>query len=270
MNPRALGPLVTSRLALAGIAALVVAIQPAAVARAQVECADGRVASEATGGRCCWPGQTFSEQHGRCAGPPRCPEGWVAEGDTCLQARTTATTVRPAQPPPFVAPDAAGGAGGLLWPREPDLESAVVDPIVVEGTDDGILALGLALFGAGYLGGVLMGLADESARNCADFSGPFGFTPTGCGSWPLTLIPVAGGMAGTLASFTSSRQSVTLGVTVGPIVGIVQIVGIVFLTYAIAVPTRDVVPSIEVGDARVSLSPYGGSDAGGLVIGVEL
>ena len=72
----------------------------AASARAQ-ECAEGRVASEATAGRCCWPGQAWDAEHGRCSGPPSCPAGRVAEGDACVSP--SAPVVVPSAPPP-VAP----------------------------------------------------------------------------------------------------------------------------------------------------------------------
>lgn len=53
---------------------------------AQQTCADGRVRSPSTQGRCCWPGQTWSSQYGRCEGPPDCPTGWVSHGDDCARA----------------------------------------------------------------------------------------------------------------------------------------------------------------------------------------
>ncbi len=34
-------------------------------------------------GHCCFPGQTWGEQSGRCRGAPRCPTGTVAEGESC-------------------------------------------------------------------------------------------------------------------------------------------------------------------------------------------
>ena len=51
---------------------------------AAAQCAEGRVASEASAGRCCWPAQRWNASAARCEGPPRCPSGRVAEGDTCV------------------------------------------------------------------------------------------------------------------------------------------------------------------------------------------
>jgi hypothetical protein len=44
-------------------------------------CTEGRV-PDATG-HCCFAGQVWGEQSGRCRGAPRCPSGTLAEGETC-------------------------------------------------------------------------------------------------------------------------------------------------------------------------------------------
>ncbi len=44
-------------------------------------CVEGRVE---TGEGCCWPGQRW--QQGRCVGPPRCPETYIARGTDCVVA----------------------------------------------------------------------------------------------------------------------------------------------------------------------------------------
>lgn len=44
-------------------------------------CTEGRV-PDATG-HCCFAGQVWGEQSGRCRGAPRCPSGTIAEGETC-------------------------------------------------------------------------------------------------------------------------------------------------------------------------------------------
>lgn len=51
-------------------------------------CADGRVA---TSGYCCWPGQTFDANAGRCSGPPRCPAGWSGSGADCVRGAAPTT-----------------------------------------------------------------------------------------------------------------------------------------------------------------------------------
>jgi hypothetical protein len=44
-------------------------------------CTEGRVPD--TTGHCCFAGQVWGEQSGRCRGAPRCPSGTIAEGETC-------------------------------------------------------------------------------------------------------------------------------------------------------------------------------------------
>src|SRR5262249_29470148 len=50
------------------------------------ECAEGRVSTAATAGRCCWPGQYWTDERERCEGAPRCAEGWLADGPGCVRA----------------------------------------------------------------------------------------------------------------------------------------------------------------------------------------
>ena len=50
------------------------------------QCAGGRAVSEATAGRCCWPGQRWDDERGRCAGEVGCPEGGRASGEGCARA----------------------------------------------------------------------------------------------------------------------------------------------------------------------------------------
>jgi len=38
------------------------------------------------GVNCCWPRQRYSRSRQRCIYPPRCPEGWTREGETCVKA----------------------------------------------------------------------------------------------------------------------------------------------------------------------------------------
>jgi hypothetical protein len=66
------------------------------LATADARCAEGRVAGVATSGRCCWPGQVWAEDLGRCRGPPRCPRGLVSHGDECV-GRCDAAPPVPAQ-----------------------------------------------------------------------------------------------------------------------------------------------------------------------------
>jgi len=49
------------------------------------ECSEGRVASDATEGHCCWPGQSWSSAEESCVGAPTsCPAGRIAHGARCV------------------------------------------------------------------------------------------------------------------------------------------------------------------------------------------
>lgn len=75
--------------------------------RAQAQCVEGRIESEATAGRCCWPGQTWDAEHARCSGPPTCPAERVAEGDACVLATPPAPIASVAETSPTrAAPEA--------------------------------------------------------------------------------------------------------------------------------------------------------------------
>lgn len=49
----------------------------------QEPCPAGRVRSNLTEGRCCWPEQRWAQENDRCAGPPTCPPGYLIDGDDC-------------------------------------------------------------------------------------------------------------------------------------------------------------------------------------------
>ncbi|HBQ10183.1 MAG TPA: hypothetical protein DEF51_02995, partial [Myxococcales bacterium] len=68
------------------LGALTLAVLSLSPATGAAQCASGREVGPDTAGRCCWPGQRFDDERGRCEGPPsRCPSGWGAAGDECVQ-----------------------------------------------------------------------------------------------------------------------------------------------------------------------------------------
>lgn len=94
---RAVGAVRTPRWRGLVLGLVLAAFLPAAAA-AQ-DCSGGRVASAATQGRCCWPGQEWSDARGRCSGPPLCPVGLVPAGDECV---AEAGAGAPSSPPRVV------------------------------------------------------------------------------------------------------------------------------------------------------------------------
>ncbi len=61
-------------------------------ASAQSACAEGMLRGPRTAGHCCWPGQSWARDHGRCEGPPSCPSGLAEQGDDCVPATVVAPT----------------------------------------------------------------------------------------------------------------------------------------------------------------------------------
>jgi serine/threonine-protein kinase len=47
-------------------------------------CAEGKAASAATEGNCCWLGQSWSKEARSCQGRPQCPQGMVIKGHRCI------------------------------------------------------------------------------------------------------------------------------------------------------------------------------------------
>ncbi|MDQ3035937.1 MAG: hypothetical protein M3Y87_26270, partial [Myxococcota bacterium] len=184
----------------------------------------------------------------------------------------------PIAPPPVGGAEVpatwAGGYGGatprtagLLWPAAPDLSLAILEPRVVRGADQGLLVTGLSFFAAGYVSAILIGVIDQSARNCSTFGGGFGGSSVGCDTWPTAFVPVAGGMLA--GKFNGSRTGSVLGIIVGPIVGIIQLAGLSILLHAVIFQTEEVVSGVAVGDARISFAPYASDSEGGAAMRVD-
>lgn len=103
-------------------------------AHAQDACTEGRVRTSETAGRCCWPGQRWATDVRRCDGPPSCPSGLVADGDSCIAPRAAvAPTV---QAPSSSVPSTAAprtGAGTRITPLMPSgTQAATQAPTVID------------------------------------------------------------------------------------------------------------------------------------------
>jgi hypothetical protein len=86
----------------------------ASVAAAQT-CAPGRIASEESAGRCCWPGQTWSAEHARCEGVPTCPAGYGGEGETCVALAAPPVATPPVAPTVLYALPQPPPARSVNW-----------------------------------------------------------------------------------------------------------------------------------------------------------
>jgi hypothetical protein len=183
-----------------------------------------------------------------------------------------ATTFAPGTSSPLVVAAAAPRTATSWPPSPPDLERALVDPLIVHGTDETLLLGGLLTLAGGYLTGILFAFVDEAAQNCGTFAAGF-FGPTACGSYPYAFIPVAGGL---VAGFTqlapnSNRTNVALAFGVQLPAAMVQILGLVITMMAGFGHTEEAVPSgaVSIGGAQISIAPYATDSQGGLWLDVR-
>lgn len=124
------------------------------------QCLEGRVATERSEGRCCWPGQSWDAEAGQCTGAPQCPEGFAGEGEQCVQLNLGGSEPSPA--PPAASPQYAPAQppqhrgpprpqpGGTDWePHQAARSSTETEPII------GLALAGGIIFGTTYLSAAL-------------------------------------------------------------------------------------------------------------------
>ncbi len=141
------------------LACLVATVALAAPTAAEAQCALGREISPDTAGRCCWPAQRWNAEAGRCEGPPRCPEGWVAEGDACLRE---APPVAPEVAAPPSRVEALGAPPSQAAPRPYVGLSEEPPPRLQPGDldshpDYGFIAAGSVVLALAYIPSAVMG-----------------------------------------------------------------------------------------------------------------
>lgn len=162
---------------------LFVAVVGSSASMVSAQCAPGRVANEATGGRCCWPGQSWSNEQSRCEGPPTCPAGMWGEGADCVAATPPHAEI-PSPPAAQPAPAAPRYAPPIeAEPRAP----TETEPIV-----------GLAVAGGVSLGVTYLATVVGTAINMASCY-------SGCEEFALNFIPVVGPIA--WVAYDSGRYS---------------------------------------------------------------
>lgn len=206
-------------------------------ASAQPACTDGRVRAAETRGRCCWPGQVWARDIGRCEGPPSCPSGLASEGDDCVPAVVPHTPAPIAPAPvaprgPVITPIPAGGpipptgsgptataprlSGPASWPSAPSSgPPGLVNPHwVEEATDSSLITAGVVLLAIGYLDQLVgaIGHGTSDTRNWA-----------GGSIYHYDIVDYSTGVERTVGSFNdhSCRDAIagTLAVPVlGPII----------------------------------------------------
>lgn len=240
-------------------------------APAEPACREGRVRTE---GRCCWPGQTFSAADHVCSGAPRCPEGLVEHGEACVApvvADDTApapasSAVRSRLAPPPVFPDATAAALAppvSAWPRAH--EGALSRPVRRSGEDGGLVAAAMVVFDVGWVLGWLVGMLDEATTSCRTFVRGIRTGAT-CATWPLTFVPVGGGLAAGLMNFGPGfRDTAAWGLVLGIPSVILEATGLVMMAVALANEVHDFgfVPLDDTGQVSLRILPGAvGADGG--------
>jgi hypothetical protein len=194
-------------------------------ARAQ-ECADGRVNTPETAGRCCWPGQSWSDQLGRCSGPPTCPAGRSASGDDCVlaggenvMAQQPPPGYQAQQPPPGYEnqPPPGYGTPGYqpVYGAQP-----VGQPRQVQRPRMGLAIMGIVMFAVSWVVPTVIGLSIAPEDGISDdfyfmavpLAGPFIMTGLVENSWPIAFFVLDGILQ--LAGLTALILGFTLKSTV--------------------------------------------------------
>lgn len=182
------------------------------------QCAGGRVAGPETAGRCCWPGQSWNEAAARCDGPPQCPAGMVAEGDSCTQP---AVAPAPTPPPPMGQP-AQGGYGG--YPQQgygmaPGMGYQAPQMHEEQQPITGLIVGGSVAFGASYVLSIVFGsIFLSSSGSCSGANN----------SWSMFIPLVGGYMWAALDSDGCSWDS-GIGDAFGIPTASVQVIGLAML-----------------------------------------
>lgn len=256
------------------------------LAAAQDACGEGRTRGEA--GRCCWPGQAFSVEAGRCEGVPHCPDGLLEHGDDCVAPRATSgprsistwdgdTVLPPAPeeatgagilPMGYGAPSASAPTSTAGWVHLNELAAASIArrPIATVGEDEGLIAMSLVIFDVGFLSGAMVAMLDELSVACRTGT----WVPTGCQSWPLAFVPVVGGLLSGLTNFGGgTRFSAGWGAGLGSVSLILQVAGIISAVISFSNQTNEyALEPLEapLGDGTIALRlDAPGTDAGASV-----
>ena len=233
---------------IAVIAVLLAAVLLAAVpsiASAQ-DCAEGR---ERVDGRCCWPGQSWSDERARCEGAPRCPDALVEHGESCLAPAIAAS---PGPGPGHVGsvdlagvpvPDLYRASLRAAWPERAVLGvETLARPVRVRGEDEGLIIASLVVIDVGWvLGWALVFMDEVVGGGCSPPGAPFGGGGNSCNSWPFAFMPVAGSITAGLTNFSGGfRTSFGWGLALGPPSVILQSVGIIMLAISLANETSEI------------------------------
>jgi hypothetical protein len=202
-------------------------------------CQGGRIVTAATAGRCCWPGQAWSNERARCEGPPTCPVGLVASGDECTQEVTQLPPPPPSQPTVIYGQPGYGPPPGVYTPPPQEVDTGRTRPRL------GLVISGAAMFGASYITSVFTGAMIMEAGHD---DGAFLYIPA---VGPLICAAACGSddepLAATLLVFDS----------------LIQITGITLFALGFALQTP-VYERAEIEGPQLAVAPWVTEDSAGL------
>lgn len=232
----------------------------------QPVCAPGQVAAPKSGGKCCFPGQTWSAKESRCAGKPQCPAGMTVAGEECVELAPSdpssfnsfpgskpvpAPVPAPTSPPPAMVPPPPAPAPYQPPPQyvpqqQPShWEDGVLVPYgyhLEKQPRGGMYGAGIGAFSGGFVFSVfssLLALVDYNlSRNpCANFAATTNWIPL---AGPI--INVAGQRA--IYGFTCTGRTplYEFGVFISVVETLAQAAGITLFVLGFALPEKVAVP----------------------------
>lgn len=250
-------------------------------------CQEGMAVTKKTAGRCCWPGQAWSEKSNRCDGPPSCPEGWVGSGSGCIKSGDV-PALAPGIRPPTTPPSSAAPpqpAPRLATESQPAARpSAAPAPVPAQAPKGGImkrnkvLGAGIITFAVGYgialLAGIIVPLAvPENEQNCEScivynvipVVGPW----ISLGLWPQHIrVDYTGAVEGSSDCDTGTTPFVIAGEAID---GLAQLTGVALIVAGLAIdrslrspatsradrPNFLVLPQVSAGRVGLNLTLWG-------------
>lgn len=217
--------------------ATMLVLLPASLTHGQ--CLEGRVVSDQSGGRCCWPGQSWNDDAARCSGPPSCPDGWAGAGDECVRVNAPPSTTVPPVVPDMSTAEAVADSAALEWASSstgpPD---GRLRPRQVRGRDDGLIYAGAITFGVAYAAHAV--IATLILATSSGWAGREHFE--------LWFIPGLGGFV--QATVSSANYGLTLGLPGA----VIETIGIGLFTAGLVERT-----SIQFESVALRVDPNGGA-----------
>lgn len=196
---------------------------------AEAQCARGRLQTEATAGRCCWPGQVWDEEDNRCSGPPDCPAGFGGEGDSCIEEAADSPPLEEAreagQEPRGADAEVDDPAEELEWPSSegPPPGRLRLNPRLVDQPNWTVLDTGSVVALTGYAMSAFW-TSLYAVGTCEIGWGPCAVDPLALG-W----LPVLGPFIHAGVVWSDGAGSTRISGVINLVTGGIQLAGLVLL-----------------------------------------